>query len=995
MSANPNRLSQRVLSLLIAVMFLAVPGTLLAQGVQTGTIRGTVKDPQALAVPGATVSATSPALQGSRTVVSDAEGNYALNALPPGVYTITFTLSGFNTVTRTVSLPLGLVIEQNATLQPGSVAESVEVTGALPTPIATSIVGANVKHDEVEALATPRTLEGIATLSPGVTENATNSLQMVVNGAMAFDNIFMVNGVDVNDNLFAQPQNLFVEDAIDETQVLTAGISAEYGRFTGGVVNAITKSGGNIFSGSGRVNFQNPNWTTATPFEVAKGTAATAHPDKLQEGYEGTLGGPIVKDRFWFFSSGRYQNLDKPQTLPQTALAVPSTNQNKRFELKLTATPMPGHTIQGGYLDNATNLTHWSGVQSLVIDPHSEVNYSEPNSYFYTNYKGVVGNSLLIEAQYSQRRFTFAGEGGTSTAIGDSPFFSATQCACLYNAPYFDATDPEGRNNRQLTGSVTRFWQLGGRHETKGGYEWFRSQHTGGNSQSSTSYVFSSDFATGPNGPILDATGRPIPVFVPGVSYVDYFPAVRGAVMNIDNNSAYVQDHWTVSDRLSADIGARYEHVKAASTGAVLSVDTSRIVPRVGVAYDLRGNGEQIVHVNYGQYSGRYDEAQVGANSPVGNPPDIEPLYQGPAGQGFNFAPGLNLANYPITAANALVSDPTQNIKMDPNLQSPLVHEFVLSYGTKFFHTNAYGEVSYVARVTHDLIEDYQTKATGTTNVVVNGVNAGVFTNKLFTNAPNDQVYRKYQALVFQSRFRIMPNWTVNGQDTVQLQNYGNYEGEATNQPGNTSPIGNFPEAFNAARTYPLGNLQNFERNRLRLWSIYDWQLGSKGNLSVSGLWRLESGLAYSIAAKSVPLSAVQTAALAAAGYQDGPGPQTLFFTGARGDQTFAGYGVMDFSVGYDVPVARSVRPWIKLDVYNAFNNQKLIAWNTTVSPKAASPVDALGLPTGYTPSKTFGTATGNTVSNLNNSNINAYPLSYANGQAGGRTIQLAVGFRF
>ena len=81
---------------------------------------------------------------------------------------------------------------------------------------------------------------------------------MVINGAFAFDNIFMVNGVDVNDNLFAQPQNLFIEDAIEETQVLTSGISAEYGRFTGGVVNAITKSGGNTFSGSGRVNFLNP-----------------------------------------------------------------------------------------------------------------------------------------------------------------------------------------------------------------------------------------------------------------------------------------------------------------------------------------------------------------------------------------------------------------------------------------------------------------------------------------------------------------------------------------------------------------------------------------------------------------------------------------------------------------------------------------------------------------------------------------------------------------
>jgi len=199
--------------------------------------------------------------------------------------------------------------------------------------------------------------------------------------------------------------------------------------------------------------------------------------------------------------------------------------------------------------------------------------------------------------------------------------------------------------------------------------------------------------------------------------------------------------------------------------------------------------------------------------------------------------------------------DPTQNIVMDPNLRSPLVHELSLSYGTRLFGTRGYGEVSYIARATHDLIEDYQTLQTGVTNVTVNGISAGMFTNRLYTNAPNDQVYRKYQGLVFQSRYRINDHWTVNGQDTVQLQNYGDYEGEATNQPGSTSPIGNYPEAFTDARAFPFGDLQNFERNRLRLWSIYNWQMGSRGDLSISGLLRVDSGLAYSLAAKNVPLT--------------------------------------------------------------------------------------------------------------------------------------------
>src|SRR5262245_25208179 len=309
--------------------------TLLAQGVQTGTIRGTVHDEQGLAVPGVTVSVTSPALQTPRSAVTDTTGGYVFPNLPPGEYTVTFELSGFAQIKRTTTVPLGLVIEQNVTMKAAGVAESVQVVAEAPAPIATSVVGTNIKHEEIEQLATPRTLQGIATLAPAVSEYSPNGGQLVINGAFAFDNIFMINGVDVNDNLFANAQNLFIEDAIEETQVLTSGISAEYGRFGGGVVNAITKSGGNRFSGSGRVNFLNAAWSDETPFER---TRNITRPDKLQETYEGTFGGPIVKDRLWFFGAGRYASVENPQTLQQIGTQVVQDDLNKRGEIKLTGT---------------------------------------------------------------------------------------------------------------------------------------------------------------------------------------------------------------------------------------------------------------------------------------------------------------------------------------------------------------------------------------------------------------------------------------------------------------------------------------------------------------------------------------------------------------------------------------------------------------------------------------------------------------------------------
>jgi len=985
---------KRVMLLLVGWMVLGLAAGSFAQGVQTGTIRGVVKDQQDLAVPGVTVTVSSPALQGVRTAVTDAQGLFAIPALPAGQYTVKYELAGFATVERQTAVALGLTVDQNVSMRAAGVTESVQVVAETPAPIATPVVGANFKHDEIESLAQSRTIAGIASLAPATTTNSPNGTQVVINGGFAFDNIFMVNGVDINDNLFAQPQNLFVEDAIEETQVLTSGISAEYGRFGGGVINAITKSGSNIYSGSGRVNLTNPAWVTATPFEVSKGIQDTAHASSVLRSYEGTFGGPIVKDRLWFFLSGRYQSQAAPFALPVSANVVSQDDTNKRGDIKLTGSPASGHTFQGEFFNNPRTITNSSGLSnSYLIDPHDLITRSNPNKSFFTNYRGVLRDNLFAEVQYSQRSYTFNQTGPSGSSIFDSPFLDNNQLV-NYNAPYFDTNDPEERNNKQLTGNVTNYWNLkGGRHETKSGFEWFRSQRTGGNSQSPTDYVFVTDYATTAGGaPVYDATGRPIPDFVPGVSSIIYYPAIKGAVLNVDNTSAFVQDHWVVNDRISADLGARFEHVRAESTGNITSVNSNRIVPRLGLSIDPQGNGNQVVHATYAQYSGRYNEAQIAPNSPVGNPASIQSVYQGPAGQGYNFSPGMSIANYPVNSANSTASDPLQNVLVSPNLKSPLTHEFSLSYGSNINGQKGYGEVAYVYRKTNNLIEDFFTTQNGFTDVVVNGVDAGTFTNILWQNT--DQAHREYQGMVFQGRYRIQSNWTVSANWTLQLKNDGNYEGEGSNTPGSTSQIGNYPETLNAARSYPDGHLQDFQRSYLRAWTVYDWNIHRYGALSLSGIWRLASARDFTYVTRNYPLTSIQNAILAKAGYPDSPVLQTLYF-GDRGGQQFAGYGVVDMSLNYNIPVFGTLRPWLKLDLFNVLNNEKLIAWNTSVSPNKAGGVDSLGLPTTFTPGKNFGNATGNTVGNGFLNNISAYPTAFPGAQAGGRTFRVAFGFRF
>ena len=975
----------------LAAILLSLSGAALAQGVQTGAIRGTVTDQQDRPVPGATVTATSQTLQGSRTATSDLEGHYVLSALPPGEYRVVVELSGFASVTHATVVPLGLTAQQDVTLRAAGISEAVQVVAESPAPIGTPVVGMNFKQPEIESLATPRSIQGIAQLSPAVTENSPNTNQVVINGAFAFDSTFLVNGVDINDNLLAQPQSLFVEDAIEETQVLTSGVSAEYGRFSGGVINAITKSGGNQFSGSGRINFQNPSWTTETPFEASRPTPIV-HADDLQESYEGTLGGPLVRDHLWFFTSGRYASLANPRTL-SSGVQVVQDDTNKRGEIKLTGTVSPGHTIQGGYFDNPRTVTNSSGAFALVVDPNALNTISTPNRSYHGSYRGVLRSHMLVEGQLSGRYNELLG-GGTGSNMTDSPFVGVCFCT-IYNAPYFDGLDAEQRNNRQVTGSVTDFWNRGGSHETKAGFEWYRSQRTGGGSQSPTQYVFAANFLAGAGGsPVLDEAGRMIPVFTPGISRSTYFPAVTGAVLNNDTSSFYVTDHWTIGSRVSADLGARFEHVSAVSTGDIDSINSTRVVPRLALAYDASGDGDKTVHVTYGQYSGRYNDSQIGRNSPVGNSASVDAAYQGPAGQGIGFAPGLDPANYPITSGNASVVDPTQNVFNEAGMRSPLTHEFSVSYGENLLGGRGFAEVSYVARFTNGLIEDYVTLENGTTNVIVQGVSAGMFTNVVFRNT--EEAHREYQGMVFQSRYRFSRDWNVAGHYTLQIKNHGNYEGEGTNQPGNKSLIGDYPEAFNAERNFPDGRLQDFQRHRLRIWSVYNYGMGAFGDVSVSGLWRVDSGRVYSLAARNQPITSTQAGLITAAGYPDLPSSNgNMVFFGERGSETFPGYGLFDMSLNYNIPVARTLRPWVKFDIYNLFDNQKLIAWNTTVTQDASSPKDGLGLATGYVPGGTFGTATGNTVTNLYTTTINAYPVAFNGAPAGGRTFRFAIGFRF
>jgi Carboxypeptidase regulatory-like domain len=957
------------------ILTLAVAGSVFAQGSQTANISGTVTGPDGVALPGVTVTASSPTMMGERSAVSTETGEYIIRGLTPGTYSVKFNLEGMQTVERTVVASLGGTSRADAAMRLTGTAETITVTAEAASALETVTVGTNITDETVQSLPVVRTPVGIASLSGSVvTDRTPVAGQLSISGGMAYDNAMLVNGVNVQDPIFGTTNNLFIEDAILETQVLTSGISAEYGHFTGGVLNAITKSGGNDFSGSLRGDFTKPDWREETPYEQgfrgfdpntgAERTRATPTPrvGAVGEVYSATLGGPIMRDRLWFFAAVRDQEDSSPASTPFSG-NIARTIENRRLEGKLTGNITANHSLQASYIENPDKRTHEVQVAPLTLDAVG-LNSVRENEGTTFSYNGVLTNNLFAEARYSEKTFGFRGLGGVGQALNESPIRSGTRfagnIAGTFNSPYFDATDPEDRNNEQYFGALSYFLTTGlGSHDLKGGVERFTVTRTGGNSQTSTDYVYYTGYKVAGGQPVLE-NGRLIPIFEPGAgrSAIGWWVATRGAVLDTTTDSVFINDRWDVNPRVSLSLGARHEIVKSEATGGIQAVDTTTTVPRLGASFDPLANGKFKFDVTYAHYAGRYNPSILGRNSPVGNPALLYGYYDGPAGEGRNFAAGFDPANYVFYYASV----PTGNQFVEEGLSSPLQKEFTISAGMAL-PRGGWSKLTLIDRNLTNVIEDFITFDQGCSQIVFEGVDAGCFDNVWLRNS--DEPVREYRALQLQANYGILRNWTIEGNYTRQLRNHGNYEGEA-GQTITQSPLGNRPE-IQSPRENPEGRLSAYQRDRVRLWTTYDLGLGRAGNLTAGLIYRYDSPQTFSYTV-ATSRSAAQLAKNP--GYSSA-GNQTLFF-GDRGAGEFKATSLFDIALSYGIPVFRSVEPWIKFDIRNALNDDTQIGWNTAircVSPVArtgcvtvaGAPLDDLGNPTTFTTQYTgsiFGTPT-------------------------------------
>jgi outer membrane receptor for ferrienterochelin and colicin len=814
--------------LVLLVLPLLMANHVWAQGIPTGTLSGRVTDDTGLGLPGVSITASAPTLQGSRSAVTDVNGNYIIPNVPPGDYTVTVALSGFQTATRTTKVSTGQEAAINVKLALSGVTAAAVVVAQSEAVSQNAQSATTYSGDLMSKLPVARTILGSVILTPGVNQNGPAG-NITISGGQSFDNVFTVNGVNVQDNVRGTPTNLFIEDAIQETTTLTSGVSAEYGRFTGGVVNAITKRGGNTFSGSIRDTLNNDANKAQTPIH-------TTYTDKWVPTYEATLGGPIWKDKVWFFGAGRY---NKQETSGSTAsinggptTSIPQSNLNERVEGKLTLSPVPNHTLSGDYTWTTTESNNYFFPNLPVLDLKQTYNRQTPSDVLAINYNGVLTSNLFLEAQYSKKTFTFQNSGGTDTSlIGGTAVSVIDQGYGMMWSPVFcGVCSPESRDNNDYLFKGTYFASSPslGSHNIAFGYQNFGQQRLSNNYQSGSNwwlYPTSVKQVGADLYPIIDAN-----------SYFEYYPIPKlSQGSDLRTTSVFVNDAWKLGNNLSFNIGVRWDKNNAKDSAGHTVADDSQFSPRLSASYDIKGDGTFRVSGSYARYVGQIQETIAGSGATSnGSPASYYYFWTGKEyNTGATLTPTAQIlaemfaalgvtktGMFPPGVTPDIVNLPGVNLQILSPLKSPNANEYSIGFGGTLGGNFVYR----VDAVRREFKDFYTTERNLNTGFVAddlgNQYNLGVFVN---SNIPE----RNYTALNTSFAYRTGPvsigaNWTWS-------HTLGTFVGEGAGGGPAASNALNYPEYFQQSWNAPRGDLSQDQRHRVRLYGNYDFKLGPVG----------------------------------------------------------------------------------------------------------------------------------------------------------------------
>ncbi len=925
---------------LAGVAALALPA--IAQ-LPTGTLAGHVTDGKA-PLPGVTVTATSPALQGARTAVTSVNGDYIFRFLPPGDYTVKFELQGFQSLdtTRKVSAAQDAMVD--AVMPQAKVAEAVTVTGSYETISTTNQAASTLTNDLLNKLplaSSNGTIFNYAALAAGTNVSAVTA-NIAISGALSYENLFLVNGVAIMDNVRNTPTNFYVEDAVQETTTSTASISAEYGRFAGGVINMLTKSGGNEFHGTVRIGLDNDKWTAATPL-------TTTRTDKVNKTYSATIGGFVLKDHLWFFGAYRYRKTDLTQQTSYTFLPYPVNTTDKRYEGKLTFSLNPNHRLVGSYLDYDVLQNNNYYTSAAILDLRSLYNRDLPSKLYTGNYTGVITDNFFVEGQYSRKEFSFVGSGSPwRDPIDGTLMIDRSRSARFWSPTFCGVCEPELRNNQDYIAKASYFLSSKGlgTHDIAAGFDSFDDQRSVMNHQSGNdTRIYAQSAVIGPAGEVF-------PVLLPGTSTYFYWQPIlnynKGNHFKTD--SFFANDKWRLNDNFSFNVGLRFDKNNGKDGMGKLVTDDQNLSPRLGLTWDPKANGEWLVNGGFAKYVTAVANTIGDSTSSAGNPATWQYNYGGPAINDKCTTAGANCTDTataiqqfwdwfrangvdpfasPWTDNSALYRGapdiPGGNSKFNGSLKSPNTEEITLGVA-KRFGSHGMVRVDYVNRQAKDFYVARLDLSTGTVTTPNGTYNWTVYQND------SNLLERKYDGLQMSWNFRLTDTLGLGGNWTISRL-YGNWDGENSTSGPLSSAIMQFPEYRNLAWYAPKGNLGADQRHKARVWAIWDVLSHRHNRLSVSAMESFFSGTPYG-AVGTVPLTdSAKKPYITNPGYITPPTTQTYYFTSRDAFHT-ANVTTTDLSMNYSfvIPaIGTELEFFVQPVLTNVFNEHAVQTVNTTI----------------------------------------------------------------
>jgi hypothetical protein len=892
----------------------------------TGALSGTATADGA-PLPGVSVTLASTALQGTRTALTGANGDYAFVSLPPGKYHVTFELDGMQAVTKAADVRLAETARVDARLEVGQVRESITVTATAASVLETPQVATSLTREAVEALPVDRGIARRIQLAPGVSGTGVNN-QTVINGSFSYDNLYLVNGVVVNDTLRGQPEDLFIEDAIQETTVLTGGVSAEYGRFSGGVVNTITKSGGNDYDGSLRDNLTNPSWTRRTDFhDPVTGASQPRNGGAMNHQYEATLGGFLLKDRLWFFTAGRKFDEAVAATTTQTNIPYINERDNRRVEVKLSA-HVDHFDAVGSYLANDTNETN--SVFGTAVDLRVLSGRKIPNRIGTLHSSGVPAANVLVEATWSRRRYSIVGWGGPRDLINGTMLVDNSSSAAqaigagrrMWAPTYCGACDPRVRNNEDYL--VKASWFLPtrrfGSHTLAAGYDEFHDLRRENNYKSGSDFRLLGDFVyDGPN--VYFHLG-------PKGGQIEWDPLFElSRTGDVATKSLFVNDTWEVSNRWTLTLGARRDQNHALDQSRHEVSDAAAFCPRLGAIFDLRGDGVDRFSATYAKYVSKLDVTIADWTARGGQPALIVFNYRGPDLGGANTADVIRAAFDWFASVGGTsgykdidsITVPGLSERLAQPLQSPYLTEATFGYARQL-GTGGSVRADVIRRRWRNFYTIRRDTTTGhDVTPIGTQVDVGLIGNS------DEGLSRRYDGLQLRSNWRAGRLSLSASYTWSRLR--GNVEGETYNRATGFSGDREYPEYRNFAQNQPVGYLNEDVRHLAVLFARYE-VASPAGALGFGLLERYHSGAPYSAAGAIDSRGFTNPNA-----YYATPPSSVAYYFSPRGAFRLDDIHATDVTMSLTLPAPARASVFLRADLLNVFNRQGVEFAATSIGP--------------------------------------------------------------